>query len=117
MNRKKRGKMPIEERAKQFAPFSALRGLPEALVKMERVLVPRKELSEERMEELNQALQQIERGDIVTVVYYTEGVYAKITGKITRLDVREKTLQILNTTVLFDMLYSINLEEARSVAN
>lgn len=33
-----RVKMPISERAKQFMPFAALKGLPEALLKKEREL-------------------------------------------------------------------------------
>lgn len=33
-----REKMPVSERAKQFMPFAALKGLPEALEKKEREL-------------------------------------------------------------------------------
>ena len=39
--------MPIEDRAKQFMPFAALKGLPEALAAREKIIVPRAELSEE----------------------------------------------------------------------
>jgi len=35
---KPREKMPIEDRAKQFMPFAALKGLPEALAKVEEEL-------------------------------------------------------------------------------
>ena len=45
-------KMNREERAKQFMPFAALKGYPEALRKKEKVVVPKKELSEEYQEEL-----------------------------------------------------------------
>lgn len=38
MASKPREKMPISERAKQFMPFAALKGLPEALEKKEREL-------------------------------------------------------------------------------
>ena len=47
MASKPKHKMPIEERAKQFMPFAALSGLPEALAKKEKVLVPKIELSPE----------------------------------------------------------------------
>ena len=39
MASKPKNKMPIEERAKQFMPFAALRGLPDALAAKEKVLV------------------------------------------------------------------------------
>ena len=40
-------KMSREDRAKQFMPFAALKGYSEALRKKERIIVPRRELSEE----------------------------------------------------------------------
>lgn len=38
MASKPRAKMPVSERAKQFMPFAALKGLPEALEKKEKEL-------------------------------------------------------------------------------
>lgn len=107
MKSKERRKMPIEERAKQFAPFSPLRGLHEALKQMERVVVPKAELSEERAEELNRMLLHIETGDMVTAVYYSEGEYVKVTGKVARLNIDEKFLQVVDTKILFEDLYSL----------
>ena len=52
-------KMNREERAKQFMPFAALKGYPEALRKKEKVVVPKKELSEEYQEELERKLRQV----------------------------------------------------------
>lgn len=37
--------MPVEDRAKQFMPFAALKGLPDALAARERIIVPKTELS------------------------------------------------------------------------
>ena len=39
--------MAAADRAKQFLPFAALKGLPEALAKKERVAVPKIVLSED----------------------------------------------------------------------
>ncbi len=102
--------MPIEERAKQFAPFSPLRGLHEALAKMERVVVPKAELSEERAEELNRVLSQMKKGDMVTAVYYSEGEYVKVTGKVARLDLDENFLQVVDTKIMFGDLYRVEIE-------
>ncbi len=107
MKNSKRTKMSIEDRAKQFAPFSPLRGLHEALKQMERVVVPKAELSEERAEELNRALLQIQKGDMVTAVYYSEGEYVKITGKVARLSIDEKFLQVVDKKIHLENLYTI----------
>ena len=45
-----RTKMSREERAKQFMPFAALKGYPEALQKKEKIVVPKVELSEDYQE-------------------------------------------------------------------
>lgn len=47
-----RAKMSREERAKQFMPFAALKGYPDALRKKEKIVVPKMELSEDYEEEL-----------------------------------------------------------------
>ena len=42
-----------EERAKQFAPFAALKGFEEALRKKEKIVVPKAELSVDKQEIMN----------------------------------------------------------------
>lgn len=59
---KRQNKMPIEERAKQFMPFAALRGLPDALAQKEKVLVPKIELSPEMEEELDRQMHLLSKG-------------------------------------------------------
>ena len=47
-------RMDQANRAKQFMPFDALKGFREALAEKEKLLVPKKELSEERKAELEE---------------------------------------------------------------
>ena len=107
MKSKERRKMPIEERAKQFAPFSPLRGLHEALSRVERVVVPKVELSEEMEEALNRALHSIEKGDMVTVIYYSDEEYVQMTGKVARVNPEERFLQVVDRKIEFEDLYSL----------
>ena len=44
------------DRAKQFMPFAALKGYPEALRKKERIVVPRIEMTEDYAEQLDRKL-------------------------------------------------------------
>jgi len=95
-------KMPATERAKQFLPFAALKGLPEALAAKERITVPKAELSSEMAEELDRKMHLLRCGCIVTVIYFQQDEYLKITGMIARIDVTCRLLQIVTTKISFD---------------
>ena len=77
-----RPKMSREDRAKQFMPFAALKGYPEALRQKEKIVVPRAEISEEYAETLDRKLRQIQKNDIVTVIYFCKNEYLKIASII-----------------------------------
>lgn len=97
-----RPKMNRSNRAKQFMPFDALKGFREALAEKERIIVPKKELSEERKSELNEKLHQLQRLDIVTAEYFCDGEYVQITGVVSAIDKAGRFLKIVNTKVSFD---------------
>lgn len=101
--------MPIEERAKQFMPFAALRGLPDALAAKEKVLVPKIELSPEMAEELDRQMHLIAKGKMVTVIYFNNGEYIKITGLVARIDETSRILQIVNTRIPFADILQVEL--------
>lgn len=109
MANKPKNKMPIEERAKQFMPFAALRGLPDALAAKEKVLVPKIELSPEMAEELDRQMHLIAKGKMATVVYFHNGEYIKITGLVARIDETSRILQIVNTRIPFADILQVEL--------
>jgi len=106
----RRGKMNREDRAKQFMPFAALKGYPEALRKKEKIIVPKIEMSPEYQEELNRKLLRVEKNKIVTVIYFEKGEYLKVTGMVSRLDETARLIKIVNTKISFDDLYDIILD-------
>ena len=101
--------MPVSERAKQFMPFAALKGLPEALQKMERIIVPKIELSEEMIAEIDYKIQQIRTGDIITITHFSEGEYLKTTGMVAKIDIEDQFIQIVDTIITFDNLANIEI--------
>lgn len=107
MAAKPQNKMPIEERAKQFMPFAALKGLPEALAQKEKVLVPKIELSPEMEEELDRQMHLLAKGKMATVVYFHKGEYIKITGLVARIDETSRLLQIVNTKIRFEDILQV----------
>ena len=64
--------MPPSVRAKQFAPFAALRGFEETVRKKEILYEPKKELSEEKKNELDSKLRILSKGMKVQAVYFVE---------------------------------------------
>lgn len=110
MASKPKNKMTIPDRAKQFMPFAALKGLPEALTLKEKITVPKIELSEEMAQILDQEMYKLSKGSIATVVYFHKDEYIKITGMVARIDETGRILQIVNTKIPFDDILDIKSE-------
>lgn len=101
----------MENRAKQFVPFAAVKGYEEALRAKEKIVVEKIDLSEERKEELDFKLHQIHKNDIITVVYFYKDEYIKIEGMVSRLDIDARVLKVVNTRIPFDDIYDLSVEK------
>ncbi len=108
MASKPKTKMPVADRAKQFMPFAALKGLPEALAAREKILVPRIELSPEMAEELDRKMHLLSKGSMASVVYFHQGEYIRLTGMVARIDPTCRILQIVNTKISFEDILDVN---------
>ena len=105
-----KAKMSVEQRAKQFMPFAALKGLPEALALKEKITVPKVELSEEMAAELDRKMHLLEKGKIATVIYFVKNEYLKKTGMVAKIDTHARLLQIVNVKIPFDDILDIEAE-------
>ena len=103
--------MPMADRAKQFMPFAALKGLEQALEEKEKIVVDKIVLTEDSLDELNRKLIQLKIHDIVTIVYYCNKEYIKLTGMVSKITLSSRVLQIVNTKISFDDIYSIHIEK------
>ena len=92
-------RMDQVNRAKQFMPFDALKGFREALAEKERLLVPKKELSEERKAEIDSILHQICRADVITAEYFRDGEYVQVTGEVSGIDEIHRALKIAGMAI------------------
>lgn len=104
-----RGKMDRADRAKQFMPFDALKGLRVALAQKEKILVPKRELSEEQKEELDRTIRLIQKNDIVRVEYFHQDEYVQITGMVARIDESARILKIVNTKIDFEDISDLHI--------
>ena len=100
-------------------PFDALRGLREAIAAKERVVEPRRYLSEDAIAEINDTLVSLSKGEIITIVYYGmyEQAYKQLTGPVTRIDSYWNCIQLGGISIDFSEIYDIlvNSEEHRYV--
>lgn len=97
----------MDNRAKQFVPFAAVKGFEEALRAKERIVVEKIELSEERKAELDFKLRQIKKRDIITVIYFDKDEYVKVEGMVSRFDTDARIIKVVNTKIPFDDIYEI----------
>ncbi|MCD8130952.1 MAG: YolD-like family protein [Lachnospiraceae bacterium] len=100
---RKHPKMPLQDRAKIFAPFAALRGHSDRLSEEAGKLLrcSRIELSGEEAAVLSDKLLQMKKGMEVTVVYFepdspgdSVGCYISLTGTVAEIDVTFRIIKI-----------------------
>ena len=104
-----RAPMPPSKRAKIFSMFDALKGLKEALAAKERISEERKTLASDAIEELNRVLVSLEKGTIITVVYYCihGQCYNQLTGPLVKIDSYWKNLQVGKSCIDFEDIYEV----------
>ena len=100
--------MSSEDRAKQFAPFDALKGLSKALrlkeFQHERVL--KGDLSEDQINEISKTLSEIEPSDLIEVCYFLEGHEFTENGYC-KINFDDNFILINEKKILFDLIRNI----------
>ena len=105
-----RMKMPRQNRAPQFAPFDALKGLHEALrlAEYEHERIVKGEISEEQAEKISTVLQQVNKNTKVKLKYFYDGYERTFEGKI-RVDVYEQIIEFGGKKYNLDCLLDIEI--------
>lgn len=97
------------DRAKIFMPFSALKGFEEALREKEKIIVKRRELSDEEIEILNQKMTQLQKGQMIKIVYYDHGEYIEKQGLVSFIDKVLGNLTVVNENIKFEDISSLEI--------
>ena len=111
-------KMSVENRAKLFTPFSALRGFDIEILTQEqdRLLMPQISLASDREEEIYRVLNGLHQGDWATVSYFipvktignqTLGEYTMVSGEVKRVDDVEQLLVLEGASIPFGNIHSL----------
>lgn len=104
-------KNDYQDRAKIFLSFAALKGFEEALREKEKVVVAKKEMSEEKKMTISYRLNQIMKNDMVKVVYYDKTEYVEIQGMVSKIDPIYQELDVVKTKISFNDIYEIRIIE------
>lgn len=101
--------MPRKDRAKQFAPFDALKGLQEImrLKEYEHERSVKGDIPEEKIEAISKTLIEIEKNDMVEIQYFCDGYYKTLIGKA-RVDIFEQKINVNNQIIMFDDIVELN---------
>lgn len=96
-------------RAAQFQPFDALKGLQEELKMREerRNRVSKKEVSEEKARVISQELLKIQKGTHVEIVFYCSGRYYELKGCVAIKNDMYKYMVIGEERIAYDDIYDI----------
>lgn len=114
-------KMSIENRAKLFTPFSALRGFDIEILTQEqdRLLMPQISLASDREEEIYRLLNGLHQGDWVTVTYFVPvkhiaqqllGEYTVVSGEVKRVDDVEQLLVLEGYPIPFGNIHALTVQ-------
>ena len=119
-------KMSIENRAKLFTPFSALRGFDIEILTQEqdRLLVPQISLASDREEEIYRVLNGLHQGDWATVTYFVPvkhiaqqllGEYTVVSGEVKRVDDVEQLLVLEGYPIPFGNIHALTVQGMEGV--
>ena len=114
-------KMSIENRAKLFTPFSALRGFDIEILTQEqdRLLMPQISLASDREEEIYRVLNGLHQGDWATVTYFVPvkhiaqqllGEYTVVSGEVKRVDDVEQLLVLEGYPIPFGNIHTLAVQ-------
>ena len=107
--------MTRAERAKQFAPFDAMKGLQEALRDREErhLRVERHEISEDMAERNSKVILKLERGMKVEISCYCAFHDVVKHGRITDVDITFRNLKLDSERIWFDDIYAIRITDLK----
>lgn len=105
--------MTRKERAKQFMPFDAMKGLKEALRQREErhSRTPKREISPEDEEHISKVLSDVRKGMRVLAEFWYAFHDVSLEGTVTAINYTYKFLKLDDRKINFDDIYKISITE------
>ena len=105
--------MTREERAKQFMPFDAMKGLKEALLDREEkhLRTEMHEVSDEQAEHNSEVLSRIRKNAKVKIACHISSHDIRLSGAVNKIDRQLRQITINGILLSFSDIYEINIIE------
>lgn len=94
-------------RAQMFQSFDALEGFRDIIRAQEKIVVEKRELTDDDCDQLNQTIMQIEKGMMVKVVFYEDGQFVQVEGKVAKINFDTKILQIVKKKIKMNTIFEL----------
>lgn len=109
MEYKQRAKMPPSQRAKQFMPFAAVKGLEKAIAEQEQLLNRTEQIEpgEEQAQAINDALKRLRKGSMVSLRFHADGQAQALQGEVEQIDPAGGTLRVGGVVVPIDRILGL----------
>lgn len=101
----------MSDRARQFLPFDALRGFKDEIKKRERIVVPFREIAEDRAEVLSRKMNMVKKNMMVKIKYFCDGEYLLKEGIVSIISQTERYIMVVKTKIMFKDVYEIDSDE------
>ena len=103
-------RVPRASRAQQFMPFAALKGYYDLVRERERIVQPKRELTEEEQYGLSRKLSQVKRRTMVHITHYDGEAYVTTHGMVSDIDLAFRTITVVRARIRFDDIVDIRGE-------
>ena len=102
--------MSLNDRARQFLPFEALKGLKDAIriKEYEHERITKGDLSEDMINKISDIFMNYERTQTYKIKYFIDGRYEYVTGKM-KLNPTSRFVIINDIKISFDDIMDINI--------
>ena len=101
------------DRARQFLPFDALKGYKEAIMEKQKIIIKKKDLSEDDAEILDYKLRQVKVGMMIKVIYYENNEYLSLEGLVSKIDLNNQQITIVKNKINIKDIISVTGKEIK----
>ncbi|MDO4179156.1 MAG: hypothetical protein Q4D21_08205 [Phascolarctobacterium sp.] len=99
----------VNDCAKQFMAFMALKGYEDLIAEAERYSEPRLCLSEDQLEILNRNFGQLQQGSIIRVSYYADDSYVMLTGTVGKINLEQRIIFVNTESIFLDDIVDLEV--------
>ena len=118
MEHKQRAKMPASQRAKQFMPFAAVKGLEKAIIEQENQArrQPFVEQVDEEISRIDMVIRSLKKGMRICVTFFDRGQYRTVTGIVEEINEIQQILRVKEERIPFQRIQIIRVAAPEEVS-